>query len=63
MSKDIQYITKSDGERIAVIISLEEYENILQTLNMAAADFESSGDSRPLSTVLEEMRAAGEIDI
>jgi hypothetical protein len=63
MSKDIQYITKASGERIAVIIPLEEYETLLDELGLTAAEYESSEPSRSLADVVEEMRAAGEIDI
>ena len=63
MTKEIQYITTADGERVAVIIPLEEYEKILRELGMTPTEYESSEPSRPLVEVMEEMRGAGEIDI
>ncbi len=63
MSERIQYITKANGERIAVIIPLEEYESILAELGMTAAEYESSEPSRPLNDVVAELLAAGEIDV
>jgi hypothetical protein len=63
MSENIQYITKANGERIAVIIPLEEYESLLDELGLTAAEYEGIDPSRPLANVVEEMRAAGDVDI
>ena len=63
MSENIQYITKANGERIAVIIPLKEYESLLDEFGLTAAEYESSEPSRPLANLVEEMRAADEIDI
>lgn len=63
MSKEIQYITKADGGRIAVIIPLEEYENLLGELGLTATEYESDEPSRPFSDVVGELRAACEIDV
>ncbi len=63
MTKEAQYITTANGERIAVIIPLEEYESLLEELGLTPAEYESSEPSRPLANVIEEMPAAGEIDI
>jgi PHD/YefM family antitoxin component YafN of YafNO toxin-antitoxin module len=63
MSENIQYITKANGERIAVIIPLKEYESLLEELGLTAAEYESSEPSRSMANLEEEMRAAGEIDI
>lgn len=61
--ENIQYVTDLDGKRLAVILPLEEYENILVELGMTAADYESSEPSRPLNDVVAELLAAGEIDV
>ena len=61
MTKEIKYITTADGERIAVIIPLEEYEKILRELGVTPTEYESSEPSRV--ELMEEMKGAGEIDM
>lgn len=61
MTKEIKYITTAEGERIAVIIPLEEYEKILRKLGMTPTEYESSEPFRV--ELMEEMRGADEIDI
>ena len=62
--KNIQFITDSDGERVAVIIPIKENETLLEELHFIKAARDPEDDaSRPLGDVVEEMRAAGEIDI
>ncbi len=64
MSKNIQYVTDATGNRIAVIIPLDEYENLLEDLDVIAAAYEAKDESsRPFNDVVAEMRAAGEIDV
>ena len=64
MSENIQYVTDRNGERIAVIVPLEEYENLLEDFDLIAAAYEAKGESsRPFSDVIEELGVAGEIDV
>jgi PHD/YefM family antitoxin component YafN of YafNO toxin-antitoxin module len=64
MSRNVQYVTDANGERTAVILPLEEYEELLEDLHVSRVAYETKDEpSRPLSEVVEEMRNAGEIDV
>jgi PHD/YefM family antitoxin component YafN of YafNO toxin-antitoxin module len=64
MSRNVQYVTDANGERTAVILPLEEYEELLEDLHVTRVAEETKDDtSRPLSEVVEELRAAREIDV
>ena len=61
--KNIQYVTDASGKRTAVIIPLEEYENLLEDIHVTAAAYESRNEPCiPLSKVIEELRAEGKMD-
>ncbi|HMG75435.1 MAG TPA: hypothetical protein VK582_18195 [Pyrinomonadaceae bacterium] len=63
MSRNTQSITDANGERTAVIIPLEEYEELLEGLHVIRVAEETKDDtSRPLNEVVEDLRAANEID-
>lgn len=64
MSSNVQYVTDANGERTAVILPLEEYEELLEDLHVIRAAQETKDEPRrPLSEVVEELRNAGEIDV
>lgn len=64
MSGNVQYVTDANGERTAVILPLEEYEELLEDLHVIRAAQETKDEPRrPLSEVVEELRHAGEIDV
>jgi PHD/YefM family antitoxin component YafN of YafNO toxin-antitoxin module len=64
MSRNVQYVTDANGERTAVILPLDEYEELLEDLHIIRVAKETKDEpSRPLSEVVEEMRTAGEIDV
>jgi PHD/YefM family antitoxin component YafN of YafNO toxin-antitoxin module len=64
MNENIRYITDAQGNKLAVILPLEDYENLLEELELLSAAYESRNEpSRPLDDVIAEMRAAGEIDV
>jgi hypothetical protein len=64
MSRNVQYVTDANGERTAVILPLEEYQELLEDMHVISAAEETKDDtSRPLSEVVEELRAANEIDV
>jgi len=64
MSRSVQYITDSNGERTAVILPLDEYQELLEDMRVIRVAEETKNDPvRPLSEVVEELRNAGEIDV
>ncbi|HKF57072.1 MAG TPA: hypothetical protein VKJ45_16555 [Blastocatellia bacterium] len=64
MAKNVQFITDSEGHRTAVVIPIEEYEEMLEDLHLGRVARESGSEPRrPFSEVVEEMRQAGEIDV
>jgi hypothetical protein len=47
-----------------VIVPIEEYEEMMEDLEMGRAARESKGQpQRPFEDVVKELRAAGEIDV
>lgn len=64
MSRNVQYVTDANGERTAVILPLDEYGELLEDLHVIRIAEEAKNDtSRPLNEVVEELRAANEIDV
>ena len=64
MAPNIQYVTDQNGEKTAVIVPIEEYEELLEDLHLIRIANESKDEPRrPFSEVVEEMRQAGEIDV
>ncbi|HEV7472687.1 MAG TPA: hypothetical protein VGN90_01490 [Pyrinomonadaceae bacterium] len=64
MSRNVQYITDEHGQRTAVIVPIEEYEELLEDMHVARVAEETKDDPvRPFSEVVEELRNAGEIDV
>ena len=64
MSRNVQYITDENGERTAVILPLDEYQELLEDMHVIRVAEETKDDPvRPLSEVVEELRNAGEIDV
>jgi hypothetical protein len=64
MLRNVQYITDAQGERTAIILPLDEYQELLEDMHVIRVAEETKNDpSRPLTDVLEEMRRAGEIDV
>jgi hypothetical protein len=64
MEKNIQYVTDAGGNKTAVILPIEEYEDMMEDLGIGRAARESkSGPRRPFDEVVKELRAAGEIDV
>ena len=64
MVKNIQYITDEAGERTAVILPIQEFEEMLEDLHLGAVARESADEpKRSFSAMVEEMRRAGEIDV
>jgi PHD/YefM family antitoxin component YafN of YafNO toxin-antitoxin module len=64
MSRNVQFIVDSDGNRTAVVLPVEDYEEMLEDLDIARVARESKTEARrPFLEVVDEMRAAGEIDV
>lgn len=64
MPNNVQYVTNSEGERTAVILPLDEYEELLEDLHVIRVAEETKDEpARPLIELVEEMRSAGEIDV
>lgn len=63
MSRHLQYITDEAGNKTAVILSIEEYEELLEDMHLIRVAYETKDESRrPLSQVLEELRASGDME-
>ena len=61
---NVQYITDAQGHKTAVILPIEDYEELLEDLYLGEAARESKNDSsRPFDDVLKEMRENGEINV
>jgi len=67
MIQDVQFVTDAEGHKTAVLLPIEQYEayqEALEDMHLAKVARESrNGPVRPFSEVVEEMRAAGEIDV
>lgn len=64
MARNVQFVTDANGERTAVILPLEEYEELLEDLHVTRVAEETKDETtRPFAEVLEELREAGEIDV
>lgn len=61
---NVQYITDAEGHKTAVILPIEDYEEMLEDLHLGKAARESKDEpKRDFTEVLEEMRRDGEIDV
>jgi len=64
MQRDVQFVTDSEGRKTAVILPIEDYEDMMEDLEIGRAARESTGGPRrPFEEVVKELRAAGEIDV
>jgi PHD/YefM family antitoxin component YafN of YafNO toxin-antitoxin module len=64
MSKNVQYVTDEEGHKTAVILPIDEYEEMLEDLHLGGVARESRQEPRrPFAEVVEELRVAGEIDV
>jgi len=64
VSPDVQFIIDAEGRKTAVILPIEEYEEMLEDLHLGRVARESKNQPRrPFAEVVEEMRSAGEIDV
>ena len=64
MLKNKQFVTDSEGHRTAVIVPIDEFEEMMEDLHLGRIARESKNEPRrPLMEMVEEMRNAGEIDV
>ena len=64
MPPNVQYVTNETDERTAVILPIDSYEELLEDLHLIRVAYETKDEPRhPFNEVVEEMRAAGEIDV
>ncbi len=64
MANKVQFITDTDGHKTAVILPIEDYEEMMEDLQMGRAARESKGDARrSFDDVVKELGSAGEIDV
>jgi hypothetical protein len=64
MSRDLHYITDASGERTAVILPIEEYEELLEDLHVARVAEETKNEERiPWSEVKAELVSEGKLDV
>lgn len=64
MQKNVQFAADAEGRKTAVILPIEECEDMRDDLAIGCAPRESKGEPRrPLEDVVMELRAAGEIDV
>jgi len=62
--ENLQFVTDAEGRKTAVILSIAEYEEMMEDLAMGRAARESKGQPRrPFEDVGRELRAGGEIDV
>jgi hypothetical protein len=61
---DLQYVTNASGEKTAVILPIDEFEEMLEDLHFGEVARESEHEPvRDFGDLLNEMRASGEIDV
>jgi len=55
MRKDVQFVTNAEGHKTAVILPIEEYEEMVEDLETGRAARESKGEPRrPFEDVVKE---------
>ena len=63
MSKNIQFVTDADGHKTAVIVPIDEYEELLEDLHRSRIARESKDEERiPWSQIRAELTAEGKLD-
>lgn len=64
MPSNVQFVIDAAGRKKAVILPIEEYEEMMEDLHMGRAAREAKGEPRrPFEEVVKELRSAGEIDV
>lgn len=64
MPATAQFVTDAEGRRTAVILPIEEWEDLMEDLHLGQAARDSKDEERrPFAAVMAEMLAADEIDV
>ncbi len=62
--QNLQYITDASGVKTAVVLPIEEYEEMIEDLRLSEVYRESKDEpKRDFLKLVEEMRLGGEIDV
>lgn len=63
MSRNVQYVTDANGERTAVILPLDEYEELLEDMHVIRVADETKDEPRiPWEQVKAELVSEGKLD-
>ncbi|HYT50497.1 MAG TPA: hypothetical protein VEL78_08905 [Pyrinomonadaceae bacterium] len=63
MSSNVQYITDANGERTAVILPLDEYQELLEDMHVIRVAEETKDEPRiPWKEVKAELVSEGKLD-
>jgi len=63
MARNVQYVTDANGERTAVILPLDEYEELLEDLHVTRIAEETKDEDRiPWEEVKAELVSEGKLD-
>lgn len=63
MSKDVKFVTDADGNRTAVILPIDEYEQMLEDLHLIRVHNESRDDERiPWEQIKDELIAESKLE-
>lgn len=63
MSRNVQYVTNEHGQRTAVILPIEEYEELLEDLHVTRVAEETKDDERiPWKEIKTELISEGKLD-
>lgn len=62
MSRNVQYVTDAEGNKTAVILPIEEYEELMEDLHLGRVARESRNEERiPWNQVRAELVAEGKL--
>jgi len=63
MDKNMQFVTDAEGNRTAVILPIDDYEQLIEDLHLARVYEESRTEERiPWDQVKEELIAEGKLE-
>lgn len=63
MSRNVQFITDAEGNRTAVILPMDEYEQLMEDLHLTRVYEESRDEERiPWDQIKEELIAEGKLE-
>lgn len=64
MSRNVQYVTDANGERTAVILPLDEYQELLEDMHVIRVAEETKDEPRvPWEQVKAELVSEGKLDV